>query len=88
MNLVISNSRIWKETYSQMKYHIHSGTGKAAYLQLYEQLRRDIVSGVLPLGGKLPSKRLLAEEMEGVMSLTVPLVAQAHSGGNWLEAKE
>ena len=33
-------------------------------------------------------ERLLAEEMEGVMSLTVPLVAQAHSGGNWLEAKE
>ena len=33
-------------------------------------------------------ERLLAEEMEGVMSLAVPLVAQAHSGGNWLEAKE
>ena len=33
-------------------------------------------------------ERLLAEEMEGVMSLAVPLVAQAHSGKNWLEAKE
>ena len=33
-------------------------------------------------------ERLLAEEMEGVMALTVPLVAQAHSGRNWLEAKE
>ena len=33
-------------------------------------------------------ERLLAEEMEGVMTLTVPLVAQAHSGKNWLEAKE
>ena len=30
---------------------------------------------------------LLAEEMEGVMELSVPLVAEAHSGTNWLEAK-
>jgi len=32
-------------------------------------------------------KALLAEEMEGVFALTVPLVAEAHSGVNWLEAK-
>ena len=31
--------------------------------------------------------RLLTEEMEGVMSLSVPLVAEAHWGKNWLEAK-
>ena len=30
---------------------------------------------------------LLTEEMEGVMSLSVPLVAKAHWGKNWLEAK-
>ncbi len=30
---------------------------------------------------------LLAEEMEYVMQLRVPLVAEAHSGKNWLEAK-
>ncbi|MDE7243073.1 MAG: DNA polymerase I [Oscillospiraceae bacterium] len=30
---------------------------------------------------------LLEEEMEGVMELSVPLVAEAHSGTNWLEAK-
>ena len=27
-----------------------------------------------------------AEEMEGVMQLSVPLVAEAHWGKNWLEA--
>ncbi|MBE6672521.1 MAG: PLP-dependent aminotransferase family protein [Ruminococcaceae bacterium] len=52
-----------------MKYSI-TEDGKAAYLQLYEQLRRDIVSGVYPHGGKLPSKRLLAEET-GVSVITV-----------------
>ena len=32
-------------------------------------------------------KSLLAEEMEGAFPLAVPLTAEAHSGGNWLEAK-
>ena len=31
--------------------------------------------------------RLLAEEMERVVSLSVPLTAEAHWGRNWLEAK-
>ena len=31
--------------------------------------------------------KLLAEEMEGVVSLSVPLTAEAHWGRNWLEAK-
>lgn len=39
-------------------------------MQLYEQLRRDIVKGRFPQGGKLPSKRLLAEEA-GVSVITV-----------------
>ena len=56
--------------HGQMKYHIRRDAGKPAYLQLYEQLRRDIVAGVLPLNTKLPSKRLLAEET-GVSVITV-----------------
>ncbi len=32
-------------------------------------------------------EQLLAEEMQGVMDLSVPLIADAHSGKNWLEAK-
>ena len=31
--------------------------------------------------------KLLTEEMEGVMQLSVPLIAEAHWGKNWLEAK-
>ena len=31
--------------------------------------------------------RLLETEMEQVMSLSVPLLAEAHWGKNWLEAK-
>ncbi len=52
-----------------MKYQIESG-GKAAYMQLYEQLRHDIVKGIYPYHKKLPSKRLLAEE-SGVSVITV-----------------
>ena len=37
-------------------------TEAPAYLRIYEQLREDIVRGVYPLGSKLPSKRLTAEE--------------------------
>ena len=40
-----------------MHYHIDKTAAQSAYLQLYHQLRRDIVSGVYPLGTKLPSKR-------------------------------
>lgn len=46
-----------------MKYIISSNGGKSAYLQLYEQLRADIVAGVYPYDTKAPSKRLLAEEL-------------------------
>lgn len=45
-----------------MKYSITAGS-RPAYLQLYEQLRGDIVSGVYPHGVRLPSKRLLSEEL-------------------------
>ena len=53
-----------------MKYQIQKHSGEAAYLQLCRQLREDIVSGLLPLGAKLPSKRSFAEEL-GVSVITV-----------------
>ena len=40
------------------------------YLQLYRQIREDIVRGNYKTGDKLPSKRLLAEEV-GVSTITV-----------------
>ncbi len=53
-----------------MKYRISENDGRPAYLQLYSQLRDDIVSGAYPFGAKLPSKRLFAEET-GVSVITV-----------------
>ena len=53
-----------------MKYYIEESNGTFAYMQLYEQLRKDIVNGVLIYGAKLPSKRMLAEET-GVSVITV-----------------
>lgn len=46
-----------------MKYTIDKQKGKA-YLQIYEQLKSDIVNGVYAFGTKLSSKRLLAEELD------------------------
>ena len=53
-----------------MNYQIIKHSGESAYLQLYRQLRQDIVSGALPTGAKLPSKRGLAEEL-GLSVITV-----------------
>ncbi len=52
-----------------MKYRIKKHGSESAYLQLYKQLRQDIVDGLLPPGTKLPSKRLLAEEL-GISVIT------------------
>ena len=52
-----------------MKYSVDKSSRKPAYLQLYEQLRQDILNGVITGGAKLPSKRLLAEEA-GVSVIT------------------
>ncbi len=45
-----------------MKYNINKKENKNLYLQLYEQLRTDIVNNVYPHGTKLPSKRIMAAE--------------------------
>lgn len=52
-----------------MKYGICKGQGPA-YLQLYRQLREDIIAGIYPWGSRLPSKRLMAEELE-ISTITV-----------------
>ncbi|MBR4910740.1 MAG: PLP-dependent aminotransferase family protein [Clostridia bacterium] len=53
-----------------MKYTVDKNIKKPAYIQLYENIRKDITSGVLPFGGRLPSKRLVSEEI-GVSIITV-----------------
>jgi len=52
-----------------MRYAVVQGKGPA-YLQLYKQLRADIVAGVFQFNSKLPSKRTLAEEC-GVSTITI-----------------
>ncbi|MBQ8540324.1 MAG: PLP-dependent aminotransferase family protein [Clostridia bacterium] len=45
-----------------MKYCIDSNSKQSMYIQLYKQLRDDIINLVYKYGDKLPSKRLLASD--------------------------
>lgn len=53
-----------------MKYLIDNKTKKPAYLQLYIQIRDDIINGLYPPNTKLPSKRTLASDT-GVSTITI-----------------
>lgn len=53
-----------------MKYSVDKSLKKKAYIQLYEQIKNDIVSGLIKCGERLPSKRVIAEET-GVSVITV-----------------
>lgn len=55
-----------------MKYVIDKKK-RPAYLQLYRLLKNDIIEGIYPCGSKLPSKRLLANEVE------VSIITVAHA---------
>ena len=70
-----------------MKYSISDKTHKFAYLQIYEQIKKDIISGALSLGSKLPSKRLLCEET-GVSVITVEHAYSILCEEGYIEAKE
>lgn len=47
-----------------MKYTVDRDDSRPIYIQLYEQIRTDIVNKALVFGEKLPSKRLVSEEAE------------------------
>lgn len=70
-----------------MHYHIDPNSGERAYLQLYHQLRRDIVAGGYPLGAKLPSKRLIAMET-GVSVITAEHALAILCDEGYLESRE
>ncbi|MBR6743386.1 MAG: PLP-dependent aminotransferase family protein [Clostridia bacterium] len=70
-----------------MKYKINRNEHSLAYLQLYIQIRNDIVAGVYPYGTKLPSKRLLAEEVE-VSVITVEHAYSLLIDEGYIEARE
>lgn len=70
-----------------MNYTIDKGAAQSAYMQLYHQLRRDIVSGALPRGSRLPSKRALSAEL-GVSVVTVEHAYALLCDEGYAEARE
>ena len=70
-----------------MKYQLDRAAHKSAYIQIYEQLRDDILSGEIPRGAKLPSKRLLAGEL-GVSLVTVEHALDLLVDEGYVEARE
>ena len=70
-----------------MNYVIERGADSPAYMQLYRQLRGDILSGALPLGAKLPSKRTLAEEL-GLSLITVEHACALLADEGYIETRE
>ncbi len=70
-----------------MKYVIDNATGIPAYLQLYKQVREDIVKGIYPSGSKLPSKRIIADEV-GISTVTVEHAYALLCDEGYIEARE
>ncbi len=60
---------------------------RPAYLQIYTEIKEDIVRGILPYGSKLPSKRLLADETE-TSTVTVEHAYALLCDEGYIEAKE
>lgn len=54
----------------RLRYEIDRRRKKAAYLQLYDQMRDEIVHGIYRCGMRIPSKRMIAEE-SGISVITV-----------------
>ena len=47
-----------------LTYPLSKESGRSLYEQLYEGIRRDILSGTLPAHQRLPSKRALARHLQ------------------------
>lgn len=67
-----------------MKYKVDKSI-RPAYLQIYNQIKADIISGVLD--SKLPSKRLLADELR-VSTITVEHAYALLSDEGYIEPRE
>ena len=70
-----------------MKYNIDKSNSKTAYLQLYEQLKNDIVAGLYAYKTKLPSKRTLAAET-GISVVPVEHALELLCDEGYVEARE
>ncbi len=69
-----------------MNYRIEKGKGPI-YLQLYKQIRNDIISENYPYNTKLPSKRSLAEET-GISTITVEHAYALLCDEGYVESRE
>ena len=69
-----------------MKYIIDK-ENRPVYLQIYKQLRDDIIDGAFPYNSKLPSKRLLANEI-GVSTITIEHAYALLCDEGYAEARE
>ncbi len=70
-----------------MKYVIKKYENVPAYLQLYKMVREDIVNQIYPYNTKLPSKRIMAEEI-GVSTVTVGHAYALLCDEGYIEAHE
>lgn len=70
-----------------MKYKIDTQSKEKAYMQLYRQLRQDIVDGVYKYDRKLPSKRILSEE-SGVSVITAEHAYSLLCDEGYIEARQ
>lgn len=70
-----------------MKYRIQKKADTPAYLQLYQQIRDDIIKEIYSYGSKLPSKRLIADEA-GISTVTVEHAYSLLCDEGYIEARE
>ena len=69
-----------------MKYKVDKSQ-RPAYLQIYRQIKEDIVKEIYPFGARLPSKRLLADETE-TSTVTVEHAYMLLCDEGYVEARE
>lgn len=70
-----------------MKYIINKNSKIPAYLQLYKQVREDIIEGIYEYNSKIPSKRLIADEIN-VSIITVEHAYALLCDEGYIEARE
>lgn len=70
-----------------MKYIIEKNSKCPAYIQLYTQIRNDIINNIYPYGTKLPSKRLISDEI-GISTVTVEHAYSLLFEEGYIEPKE
>ncbi len=70
-----------------MRYHVDVNSDKTAYMQIYQQIRDDIVNGIIPYKSKLPSKRLLSEEA-GTSVVTVEHAYSILKDEGYIESRQ